>query len=640
MKISYVFFLFVFLTNYFFASGQEQLYNLDYNPVLIHAKTQQTGTRDIVFSRDTLCLPFFDDFSNNNVFLDDTGLFCNDTVMNTSPSQIYPNALFWTDSTAFVNRTYPILPPSYGAVTLDGIDRYGRPHNILSDYGAADTLTSRHLYLGVSLVDTVYLSFYYQPKGFGDAPELSDSLLLEFKTASDQWVRVWHAVNTLGNSNQQFRIAMIPITDANYLYDGFQFRFRNKASVNGNNDHWNLDWIYLNEDRSYSDTLFRDVSYTGEPGKYLKRYRQMPWNQFKNYQEQELSDNMLLQLINNYNTIVNTSHNYTAYEKYTQAEIIEPTLPISINFEPLSTIFADYTTIGISSSTPGFDEDSLTAVFKYVLNPAGDVIRHNDTLYYEQQFYNYYAYDDGTAEKAYALNGIGSKLAIEYFANEPDTIKEVYIHWAYVDGSNSDLYFSLMIWDYIDTTLTSNGENIIYEADFLSPQYVDSINGWYVYQLVDFLGEPAPVVVDGYFYVGWLQTQSAFLNVGFDVNTVANENVFYNVGGNWQQSELAGSIMIRPQVGGNYSMYTGVTDKVMENSLVIGPNPVHDNLIIHSILPYGSVGKIYNLSGQIVKSFFTDLHTVDVNELAPGFYLLEITEPDTGNFRITKFIKQ
>ncbi|MFN3939755.1 MAG: T9SS type A sorting domain-containing protein, partial [Chitinophagales bacterium] len=373
---------------------------------------------------------------------------------------------------------------------------------------------------------------------------------------------------------------------------------------------------------------------------YLKQYRQMPWNQFKNYQEQELSDNVLMQLVNNYNTIINTSHSYTAYEKYSQVEIIEPTLPISINFEPFSTTFASYSNEGIPAGTPGYDADSLTAVFKYILNPAGDVIRHNDTLYYEQQFYNYFAYDDGTAEKAYALNGIGSKLAIEFFANEPDTLKEVYIHWAYVDGGVPDLFFSLLIWDYIDTTLTSNGENIIYEADFLSPRYVDSINGWYVYPLTDFLGAPAPIVVDGYFYVGWLQTQSAFLNVGFDMNNVANEQVYYNIGGNWQQSELAGAIMIRPQVGGNYSMYTDVSDNAMENSLVIAPNPVHDNLIIHSILPQGSIGRIHNLSGQKMQSFSADTHIIDVSDLAPGFYILEVAAPDTGNLRITKFIKQ
>lgn len=622
------------------AFAQEQLLNLKYNPQLLYHQQNNAGTRDIVTFRDTLCLPFFDDFSNLSAFLDDVGIGCTDTVINPAPSFIYPNSLFWMDSSAFVNTTYPILPPSYGAVTLDGIDKNGLPHNENSSYGPADTLTSRYIFLGGTLEDSVYLSFFVQPKGFGDAPEPSDSLVLEFKSAAGQWVKVWNAVNNGGDDNQLFRVVMVPITGATYLYDGFQFRFRNKASVNGNNDHWNIDWVYINDNRNFSDTLFRDVSFTGDYGKYLKRYRQMPWNQFKDFQSSELSDDMLLQLINNYNTIINTSHQLTVYEKYTGAEIVPLTLPISINFEPFSTTFAEYSTFEIPTSTPGYDEDSLSLTFKYILNPAGDVIRRNDTLYYDQQFYNYYAYDDGTAEKAYALNGIGAKLAIEFYANVPDTIREVYMHWAYVDGNNSDKFFSLMIWDYIDTTLASNAENIIYQADFLSPKYVDSINGWYVYELVDFLGNPAPVVVESNFYVGWLQTQADFLNIGFDVNSVANDNVYYNIGGDWNQSVLAGAIMIRPQVGGNYSIYSGIPEVHGVNALTIAPNPVTDNLQVLTTLPYQTRAGIYSITGQRIFEQQLIGQNINVSELSAGLYILQIQDQDSGDIWITKFIKQ
>ena len=58
----------------------------------------------------------FDDFSNLSRFLDSTSILCGDTVFNSQPSAVYPSNLFWTDSLAFVNNTYPILPPSYGAL--------------------------------------------------------------------------------------------------------------------------------------------------------------------------------------------------------------------------------------------------------------------------------------------------------------------------------------------------------------------------------------------------------------------------------------------------------------------------------------------------------------------------------------------
>lgn len=91
----------------------------------------------------------------------------------------------------------------------------------------------------------------------------------------NSWQRVWFTRNTEGDVNQPFRTAMVPVADE-FQYDGFQFRFRNWANVQGNNDHWNIDYVYLADDRSYTDTLFRDVSFVGPPTSILRHYRQMP----------------------------------------------------------------------------------------------------------------------------------------------------------------------------------------------------------------------------------------------------------------------------------------------------------------------------------------------------------------------------
>jgi len=283
----------------------------------------------------------------------------------------------------------------------------------------------------------------------------------------------------------------------------------------------------------------------------------------------------------------------------------------------------------------------MAVTFKYILNPAGDVFRRNDTLLFDQHFYNYFAYDDGTAEKAYALVGTGAKLAIRFFANEPDTIKEIYIHWAYVDGPKSNLFFSLMLWDEIDTTLASASENVIFQNDFLTPQYADSVNGFYVYKLVDFLGNPTPVVVDGYFYVGWLQTQEDFLNVGFDVNSDAHENVFFNVGGTWQRSNLPGAVMIRPQVGGDYSLYSAVENKKpVAHEVDVYPNPVGSVLYISSNNLYHTAYEIFDQWGRRVLTGNNPEAGIDVADLPSGFYIMKLQDERSGDSYVSKFIKQ
>lgn len=606
----------------------------------LYPRNGQAGSRTVVEDRDTLCLPFFDDFSSNWLFVDGAATDCGDTIEQWA-SNIYPAKLYWTDSNAFVNRTYPTLPPTYGVVTLDGLDKLGQPYNEASSLAMADFLTSKPIYLGGDITDSVYLSFYFQPGGLGEFPNDNDSLILDFQDADGSWQKVWSVTNQNGDDPQSFKLVMVPVEDE-YHYDGFRFRFRNWAGVNGNNDHWHLDYILLDDDRTYNDTLFRDVAIIYQPERYLKKYRQMPWNQFKDHQGSELAGEHGVFMYNNFNTIINTAHRYEVTEKYSGASVVAPTSPVSVNFDPFSIAYNEYTNFEVPEATPGYDNDSLTLRFAYSIEGAGDVNRRNDTLYYDQAFYNYYAYDDGTAERAYALVGTGAKLAIRFFANEPDTLKEVYIHWAYVDGNKSDLFFSLMVWDDIDTTGASADENIIFQNDFLTPKYVDSINGFYVYKLVDFLGNPTPVVVDGYFYVGWLQSQEEFMNVGFDANNDAKNEVFFNVGGAWQRSALSGAIMIRPQVGGDYSMYSSIGEPVVrQDALLVFPNPANDAIRCRGLAEGTYDARVYDRSGACV------MHTtmrndaeLPVAELASGLYILQLIDLRTGFTDSTTFIRQ
>ncbi len=618
--------------------GQEILKPLKVNSQLMQQKGN-AGSRTIVESRDTLCLPFQDDFSGRYVFVDGALTDCGDTIEQVV-SSIYPSSVYWVDSNAFVNITYPTLPPTYGVVTLDGIDKHGKPYNEASSLSQADFLTSRNIFLGGPITDSVYLSFYYQPGGFGEFPNNQDSLILEFKDADGHWDKVWSTVNLNGDDPQSFQLAMIPVAD-DYHYDGFSFRFRNWAGVNGNNDHWHIDYVLLDDDRTYNDTLFRDVAIMYEPEPYLQDYRQMPWNQFKNHQDEELAAEHGVFMYNNFNTIINTSHQYGVTEKYSGATVVPATFPVSVNFDPFSINYNSYSTFEVPAGTPGFDDDSLTLRFTYSVDGASDVYRRNDTLVHDQAFYNYYAYDDGTAERAYAIVGTGAKLAMHFFANEPDTLKEIYIHWAYVDGSKSDLFFSLMVWDNIDTTGASGDENIVFQNDFLTPKYVDSLNGFYVYKLVDFLGNPTPIVVDGDFYVGWLQSQEEFLNVGFDANSDAKDDVYFNVGAVWQKSALSGAVMIRPQVGGNYSMFNTIGEPAaQQHHITAFPNPAESQLQFAGLPESQYTVDIFDRAGAIVQRTEISNGVVSIYDLPSGLYIARLVDTRSGMYFTTTFIRQ
>lgn len=154
--------------------AQEVISNLGVNPVLKERSAEALSSRELKSSqavREELWLPFFDDFSS---------------------SEVYPSAERWVDNFAFINSTYPVFPPSRGVATLDAINEFGEiyahatpgPQHFLADF-----LTSRAIRLdsvmdpekrAITTRDSVYFSFYYQPQGYGNAPEVSDSLVLEF----------------------------------------------------------------------------------------------------------------------------------------------------------------------------------------------------------------------------------------------------------------------------------------------------------------------------------------------------------------------------------------------------------------------------------------------------------------------------
>ncbi|MBI1194163.1 MAG: hypothetical protein GC205_13480 [Bacteroidetes bacterium] len=605
--------------------GQEVLRSAGTNPALGQVAQTSSGSagwqqRSGGGTRDTLCLPFFDDFSNPRRWLGNQGGPCTDTVHPTQ-APVFPNNLFWADRGAFINATYPENPPSFGVATLDGLNARGKPYNEATPFGPADTLTSKPIFLGGTLTDSIFLSFYYQPGGRGDSPDSQDSLLLQCRLPDSTWITVWSALNDNGTLPDPFRLVMINLTGPEFRYDGFQFRFRNYATRSGNNDHWHLDYVLLDDDRGRGDTLFRDVSFSEPPASMIRPYHSMPWLQFRNNQAAFLRPAQEARAFNLFNTAINTNFQDSLLESSTLG-LVGLTASESAAVPAGGYYTYVHNNPEIPASTPNYDEDSLSLTWKLRLRPSGDIDPFNDTLLFRQDFYNYYAYDDGSAERAYGLIGTGAKLAYRFATSTPDSLYAVYIHWSFINGNLGDKFFSLLVYQNVDTTGLTDTDSILYQEDFLVPKYPDSVNGWWVYNLEQ------PVAVDGIFYIGWLQSQEDLLNVGFDRNTAANRNLYFNLGDAWLQSSLVGSVMMRPQVGPNYRVYPtlGVNAAPATSfALKVWPNPAQDVLMISVApgQPEGGLYRICNLQGSAVLSGRTSVNRIDIAGLAPGMYLLE-----------------
>ena len=108
-----------------------------------------------------------------------------------------PDNNLWNSSSVFINRSYPINPPTIGVATFDGLNSNGRANNMTftgTDSENADTLTSQQIDL--SNIDTAYFMFYYQAQGNGNDPQTTDSLILEFSAGTDSlgneiWNTIW-----------------------------------------------------------------------------------------------------------------------------------------------------------------------------------------------------------------------------------------------------------------------------------------------------------------------------------------------------------------------------------------------------------------------------------------------------------------
>ncbi len=643
----------------FSALAQEILTTPDFNPAL--AK-QYNSKRTFKSAPQTIVLPFYDDFS----------------VISG-----YPMPSRWADSNAFVNTDFAKYPPSIGVATLDALDKKGA---LYADAGPnafnADNLTSLPIRLdsifspvkkAISISDSIYLSFFYQPQGRAiSPPSKKASLILEFHKPGDNdtitsaadttiqphWNEIWSTaggiqVDTFALSNNHyFKQVMIPIKDsASYFKNGFQFRFRNIACLAGNSQpdwrnngsNWNLDVVMLNTGRSIHDTILNDVAFGDKAPSMLRNYESMPFRQYRKNFINEMKDTLDIAIANldnanqnrtyQYNIRKNSSAPYTSYDGggYT--------------LNPYST--TGYTTYEpfarppVNSLFPISNEEKVVFHIIHTLSPdPSTMFRSNDSIQFDQLFSNYYAYDDGTAEAGIGINGASGSYAVQFKLNESDTLRGIQIYFNPVIDGNNQKIVDLVVWN----DAFGRPGDVVKKISSITPIYTEGLNEFASYMFDTVLIVNAATCPGLIFYIGWTQSTVENLNVGFDRYKDSHEKRFFNVDGNWEMSSVInyGSVMMRPVVGIENPL--GIEKPAQTTQLCIFPNPVtNGKLMIRMPEAFGT-----NQRGNINVSLYSSTgscvlnqpfsNPIDVSNLSSGFYMVILTDKQNGTKATGKII--
>ena len=603
--------LVVFSTN--ISIAQESIVPLGTNPVLIQASkfaTANLSNSRISTFNDTLTLPFIDDFSKRG---------------------IYPFDSLWLDSNVFINSNYGDLPITIGVATFDGLNKNGYPYNpSASQDSVADFLTSRPIDLAVLTGDTsVWLSFFYQPQGLGDVPETKDSLVLQLRDTGGVWNNVWALK---GNSDTAFKRANIHLLDNKYFYKGFQFRFYNIATVNGNRDHWNIDYVILRRFAAPNDSIL-DNALIYPQTSLLNEFTAMPYTHYKFLGAQiPLAVKSMMN-----DTIHDINYGPTSYSP--QIEISQNGGSIfngntgtissisSQSYIPYSIPLGGFT----YPTQPGDSADFL--VKSYFSQTGAPSNRDNDTSYFTQHFHNYYSYDDGSAEVAYGITGnTDISMAYKFDVKMQDTLVGMQIYFNPVGVDVSLKLFSLAVWTSVD--VASNTANLLYSRIDQRPGVNDSINGF-----KSFTFDSTLIVGPGVIYVGMIQSEPATIyGVGLDRNTDSRSKMFYHLDGYWRQSNIKGSWMIRPIFGKRISV-VGV-DQISNHAsdFEIYPNPANDHITVNLFSEKNSTIQIIDLLGQVkYEEVINGQKSISTQNFSKGIYFLRVIY--SNNFSsVKKFI--
>ena len=409
---------------------------------------------------------------------------------------------------------------------------------------------------------------------------------------------------------------MINITEKEYLQKGFKFRFRNYFSLGsesqkdlvGDCDFWFVDYVKLDRNRMESDTVYSDVSLTGDPVIKFGDYTSVPWKHYQN-------DTRKMPL----------SYSVFYRNNDKKARLLD-SINLSLNGEEFA--------LGSYNMPSYMDFENHNKDFNYVFSSKSDTVMDceitvklvsdvtkkdftgNNEVSVKKTFLNYYAYDDGTAEAAYGLYGEGSQgglAAVRFVTLIPDVLRGVYMYFCPVFRDAQANYFNIKVFN------CKNGKPLveIYSQNNVAVPKNET-------EKFVFFEFDNPVQIADTFFIGWEKLSKDIIAVGFDKNTESPNNKFFNLNGEWKTSKEKGQIMLRPAFG---MLSTALTDITPQNGskIQIYPNPASDMLYIETDNSECKRINIYNLNGQKVKSTLLQggFDEINVSDLKNGMYIID-----------------
>ena len=626
MILKKIFFVFILFMAVFSTNAQEIL--VDLNSYYIPKNENYNASAK---SKNVLELPFFDDFSRPTTF---------------------PTRELWEKSYVITNQSYAINPPTNGVATFDAVNQKGELYsNLSTNPQGADTLVSHSINLGYSASDSVYLSFQFQPQGRGYEPSSKDSLVLEFWDNNQQkWIRAWSATVNFSTKkltqkniitsksktiqsdtlNRSFYNAVINISEPGFLTSNFKFRFINYASLSANtlvpglksnSDHWHIDMIYLDYNRTSTDTIFNDITFSEPVPNPMINYTSVPWSHFTEAKQVEFPNPK--QFTISYHNLGYTTWNISRRFKIIDLSGSQSEYFFSGGAENIFALqrfnysrYFDYTFSSAWEDSAKFNLQSylITDIFEETKH-----FRYNDTISKTIEFHNYYSFDDGSAESGYGLFGEGTEdgmVAYKFHNYKSDNLLGIMIYFNRTFKDANQVTFKLTVWD------NDNGKpgNIVYQRQSVRPIFTDSLNTFTVYRI-----DPTQIP-EGEFFIGWVQTNQDMLNVGFDLNNDEKDRIFYNISGNWVNTKFEGTLMIRPIFGKMHQIPTNVTPNSTNQNISVYPNPAKDNISIKvdNDTEIESIQIINSIGNIVLSQNYTYQEPINIQSIPTGFYIVKV----------------
>ena len=522
----------------------------------------------------TLTLPFWDDFS-----------FTETNYSRTNTTAGYPNDSLWENSSNVWIRTgVAIDAPTINVAHLDGLDSIGNPYATdPQENGIRDVLTSHYIDLSAGQVSpaergSVYLSFFYQWKGNGEAPDKLDNFRVEFKDKDSVWITAATIVPSSRFQTGIFYDTLIAVTGDDFFHDEFAFRFVSYGRRSGPFDAWNLDYIYLDKGRNNNDSSFPDGALASPAGPLFGDYFSVPYSHFRETMTPvgDVNIDVLNLRTNQTNPDPYTYRTTGTFVNWVEGEPIMTEVLLTSSDRPvrpgnpLLGPMERYTIETLPEDRPDPADtiqfrnmaDSVHVKLNFLLLSNDDgIYQSNDTVNSHYYLKDYYAYDDGTAEYAVSVNDNDDQVAVGFKIVKPGTDRlvafDVYIPRYVVSGFQTGDFFVMTAENEQPKEVVSAVTQVIRRTPRDQFQRVYLSN---------------PVMVEDYFFIGWKGSFTSVLYVGKDSDTDASSKIWINPSGGWAPNiTVTGTLMIRP-VFGEPGVVVG-NEKESTTAFDVYPNP-------------------------------------------------------------------